>query len=451
MTKDTHTPPQNIEAEQSVLGGILLDNDVLNELAGNLSADDFYKSAHQKIYSAILELSEKREPIDTITLNNHLKLKNELINVGDTSYIAFLSSSVPTAANVVHYSKIVRGKAVLRRVASTARILMSKAYEETDDIENIIDEAGSALLDISSSTETKPYYPINKLIKAAFNKAEELSKRTDKTIGVHSGFTDLDELTAGFQPSDFIIIAARPSMGKTALALNIAQNAAHDYDHSVIIFSLEMSKEQLAQRMLCTEAGVDLLRFRSGYFRDDDWPKLIRAAGRINNIPLVIDDTPAITVFEMRAKCRRLKSEGKLDLIIIDYLQLMSGKGDIREQQISDISRSLKALAKELNIPVIALSQLNRGPELREDKRPKLSDLRESGSLEQDSDVAIFIYRDEVYNKKTTDKGIAELLIRKQRNGPTGDVELGFVKKCTKFNNLEKKEEYKQTDFHDNY
>jgi replicative DNA helicase len=440
---ELRVPPQNVEAEQSVLGGALLDNTVLNNVVELLAPEDFYKSAHQKIYSAMLELSEKGDPIDTITLNNYLKLKNELENVGDTSYIAFLSSSVPTAANVEYYAKIVREKALLRKVISLATSLSSEAYNEAEDIDSFLDHVEQSVYAISNDKIRPSFYSMKDLIKSSFKTIEELYHKKQLITGIHSGFSDLDEITSGFQPSDLIIIAARPSMGKTALALNIAQKSAIEHGSHVVVFSLEMSKEQLVTRMLCTEAEVDMQRVRSGYFSESEWPKLTRAAGTLNEAPIYIDDTPAITVLELRAKCRRLKAEDKLDMVIVDYLQLMQGRGrtDSREQEISMISRSLKALAKELHVPVIALSQLNRALEQRENKRPRLSDLRESGAIEQDADVIGFIYRDEVYKKDSKDDGVAELIVGKQRNGPTGTVRLAFRKQYTKFADLDESHE----------
>lgn len=432
-------PPQNIEAEQSVLGGIMLDNVMMNDVTLILRPGDFFKSAHQKIYSAMMELNEKDKPIDSISLNDLLKKKKWLKNVGDTPYILHLSSSVPTAANVMYYAGIVKEKSQLRKVVSAGITLSESAYNEVGDVGTFLDQAEQTIYDISNDKSGAPYHKIGSLISDTFNAIGELYHREDKITGIQSGFTDLDKLTAGFQPSDLIIIAARPSMGKTALALNIAMNSAHEYGKSVIIFSLEMSKEQLTTRMLCTEAQVDMQRVRTGYLKDADFPKLAEATETIYEAPIYIDDTPAITILELRAKCRRLKAEGNLALVIVDYLQLMTGrqnKGNVREQEISGISRSLKALAKELNVPVIALSQLNRALEGRDNKRPRLSDLRESGAIEQDADVIGFIYRDEVYKKDTRDRGVAELIIGKQRNGPTGTVKLSFKIEYTRFYDL---------------
>ena len=436
---ELRVPPQNIEAEQSVLGGILLDNSVLNEVIETLLPEHFYKSAHQKIFSAMLDLNENAEPIDIITLNNYLKQKDLLENVGDTSYITYLSSSVPTAANVIYYAKIVREKSLLRKVISAATVLSSEAYNEAEDVDSFLDYAEQVIFEISQEKVKPSYYAVGDILKSSFKAIEDLYYKKQLITGVATGFRELDEKTAGFQPSDLIILAGRPSMGKTALALNIVRNAAVDHGQTVVIFSLEMSKEQLVTRMLCSEAEVDLARVRTGYLSEAEFPKLTTAAGNLSEAPLFIDDTPAITVLELRAKCRRLKAEHNLSLVVVDYLQLMRSRirTDSREQVISEISRSLKALAKELQVPVIALSQLNRALEARPDKRPKLSDLRESGAIEQDADVIGFIYRDEVYNSDTDDIGVAELIIGKQRNGPTGMVKLSFRKQFTKFSDLD--------------
>lgn len=436
---ELRVPPQNIEAEQSILAGIMLDNSVLNSVVEALAPDDFYKSAHQKIYAAMLDLNEKGDPIDIITLNNHLKRKNILENVGDTAYITFLASFSPTAANVMHYTKIVKEKALLRNVVSAATLLASEAYEEAEEVDTFLDHAEQVIFEISQQKVNPSFYPIKDIIKSSYKTIEHLFEKKQLITGVATGYKDLDKMTSGFQTSDLIIVAGRPSMGKTAFALNLARNAAVEHDTIVAVFSLEMSKEQLVMRMLCSEASVDASRVRSGFLEKSDWPKLTRAAGALSEASIFIDDTPAITVLELRAKCRRLKAEHNLGLIVVDYLQLMKGRGriDSREQEISEISRSLKALAKELHIPVVALSQLNRALEQRPDKRPRLSDLRESGAIEQDADVICFIYRDEVYNPDSKDKGIAELIIGKQRNGPIGKIRLAFLNRYTRFDDLD--------------
>ncbi len=441
LHKELLVPPKDIEAEKSVLGGIMLDNFALNKVIEILSPEDFFVSAHQKIYSAILDLNEKGEPVDVITLNNRLKQSKLLENVGDTAYITLLSSCVPTAANVTHYAKIVKEKALLRKVIHAATGLAFEAYEEAEDIDAFLDRAEQVIFDISQGKINPSFFSVRDIIKSSFKTIEELYQKKELITGVATGFEKLDELTSGFQPSDLIIIAGRPSMGKTAFALNVAQNTAIMHKTTVAVFSLEMSKEQLILRMLCSEAQVDAHKLRTGYLSKSDWPKLARAAGSLSEAAIFIDDTAAISVLELRAKCRRLQAEHGLGLIIVDYLQLMRGRGkgrsDSREQEISEISRSLKALAKELKVPVVALSQLNRSLEQRPNKRPRLSDLRESGAIEQDADVIGFIYRDEVYDSKSKDQGIAEFIIGKQRNGPIDTVRLAFINKYTKFENLD--------------
>lgn len=433
-------PPQNIEAEQSVLGGILLNNQALNSVLEILKAEDFYSEAHRKIYTAIVELSEKNEPSDLVTLSSILRDKKHLDQAGGTTYLASLVDNVPSSANIVHYSKIVKEKSILRSLIATATEILNKSYDASKDIEIVLDEAEHAIFDISENKIRPAFYPFKEIIKDSVKTIEKLYERKELVTGVPTGYDKVDDLTSGLQKSDLIIIAGRPSMGKTAFALNIAQYAALESAVPVAVFSLEMSKEQLAIRMLSAEARVDSQRIRRGFLGETDWPKLIAAASRLSEAPIYIDDTPAITVLEMKAKARRLKAEVNLGLIILDYLQLMrsSGYKDSREQEISDISRSLKALAKELNLPVVALSQLNRKVEDRNNKRPQMADLRDSGAIEQDADIIAFIYRDEVYDKseENPERGIAEIIIGKQRNGPTGMVKLAFLEKYTRFENL---------------
>jgi replicative DNA helicase len=434
-------PPQSTEAEQSVLGAILLENEALNKASELLQADDFYREAHRQIYAAMIELSEKNTPVDQITLTELLKQKNKLAEVGGLTYIAELTDMIPTAANIEYYAKIVRQKAILRNLITTATGIVAKASAAQEEIEDIIDFSEKTIFQIAQNQINPSYYPIKSIIGATFKAIEQLYEKKQLITGVPSGFTDLDSKTSGFQPSDLVIIAGRPSMGKTAFCLNIAQHAATVEKVPTVIFSLEMSKEQLAMRMLCSEARVDNHRLRSGHIADNEWGKLTNAAGRLTESSLFIDDTPGMTVFEMRAKSRRLKAEHGLGMIIVDYMQLMSGsktRSESREQEISEISRSLKALAKELNVPVLALSQLNRRLEDRsgEHKKPQMSDLRESGAIEQDADVILFIYRDEVYHPdKEESKGLAEIIIGKQRNGPTGEVPLTFLNQYTRFEN----------------
>lgn len=429
-------PPQNIEAEQSVLGAILLENDALPKALEIIEPDDFYKPSHRKIFLAMIELFEKNEAIDLITVSDLLRRKNELEEVGGVTYLSSLASAVPTAANIRYHSRIVKDKALLRNLAASATDILTKIYEGAFEPDEMVDYAERAIFDISERRTKTSFFTLKDVIKDSFHMIEHLYDKKEAITGIPSGFRDLDELTTGFQPGDLIIIGGRPSMGKTALSLNIAQYVGVEMKEPVAIFSLEMSKEQLALRMLCSEAMVDSNNVRKGFIRKEDWQKLTAAAGRLAEAPIFIDDSSSTTVLEMRAKARRLKMEHGLSLVIVDYLQLMRTRGNFerREQEISDISRSLKALAKELKVPVIALSQLNRGVEQRHDKRPTLADLRESGAIEQDADVIIFLYRDEVYNKDNpSTKGKAEVIIAKQRNGPTDTVTLTFLSKCTRF------------------
>jgi replicative DNA helicase len=427
-------PPQNIEAEQSILGGILIENDAINTVVEFLEAGDFYREAHQKIFQCMITLSEKNEPLDLITLTNELKKTKELESIGGASYLASLVESVPTAANIAYYAKIVKEKSILRKLISTATEIVTQSYHEGKDLEDFLDDAEQAIFRISEHRVKPAFYPIKEIVKVI----ERLYEKKELITGIPSGFKDLDRKTAGFQNADLIIVAGRPSMGKTALCLNIAQHASITSKIPTAMFSLEMSKEQLAIRMLCSEARVDSSRLRSGFLSESDWPKLTMAAGALSDAPIFIDDTPAISVLELRAKARRLKADRGLGLVIVDYLQLMRGRSGMerREQEISEISRSLKALAKELDIPVLAISQLSRKAEDRPGRQPQLSDLRESGAIEQDADVIIFIYRDEVYNPDSDRKGTAEVIIGKQRNGPTGKVDLSFISEFTTFKDL---------------
>jgi len=431
-------PPQNIEAEQSILGGILIENEALNRVLETLEEKDFYREAHQKIFKCMIGLSEKNEPLDLITLTNALKKRKELEEVGGASYLASIVDSVPTAANIFYYAKIVKEKAILRKLISTATEIITQSYQERKDLDDFLDEAEQAIFRISEHQVKPAFYPVKDVVKESFKLIEKLYEKKELITGVPSGFKDLDKKTAGFQPADLIIVAGRPSMGKTAFCLNIAQYAAITTRVPTAIFSLEMSKEQLAIRMLCSESRVDSARLRSGFLGESDWPKLTMAAGVLSDAPIFIDDAAAISVLELRAKARRLKAERGLGLVVVDYLQLMRGRSGVerREQEISEISRSLKALAKELNIPVIAISQLSRKAEDRPGRRPQLSDLRESGAIEQDADVILFIYRDEVYNPDSDHKGVSEVIIGKQRNGPTGKVDLSFVSEYTTFKDL---------------
>ncbi len=433
-------PPQNLEAEQCVLGSILLRQQAMDKVVHLINATDFYKPAHQMIFKVILDLFEKSEPLDIITLTNALKDNHKLDEVGGPTYLATLTDIVPVAANLAYYAKIVRNKSILRQLIQTSSEIAERCFEEQDDIDLLLDDVEKTIFDISSAKSNQSFFKMNDIIAQAFQNVEQLAERQELITGVPSGYDDFDRQTAGLQPADLIIVAGRPSMGKTAFAMNVAQNAAMLAKVPTAVFSLEMSKEQLAMRLLCSVGRVDSNRIRTGRLKDSDWPKLIRATGMLSETPLFIDDTPAISVLEMRAKTRRLKIEHDIGLVVVDYLQLMRGRNGIdnREQEISDISRSLKAMAKELHIPVIALSQLNRSLESRTDKRPQLSDLRESGAIEQDADVICFIYRDEVYNKApdNPNRGIAEIIIGKQRNGPVGTIRLAFLDTITTFENL---------------
>jgi len=433
-------PPQNIEAEQSVLGTILLADHSLSTVLELIKSEDFYKDSHKLLFESMILLFEKNEPTDIITVSNLLKDRNHLEEAGGIGYLATLTSIVPVTSNLLYYAKIIRQKAVLRNLISVNTDIASRCYEEQGDIDTLVDEAEQAIFEIARSKSDQSFTPMKRIIPGAFETVEQLYKRKEMITGVPTGFTELDKMTAGLQPSDLIILAGRPSMGKTALAMNIAQNASLIEKTGTAIFSLEMSKEQLAMRLLCSAGRIDSQRVRTGKLRPEDWPKLTRAVGMLTEAPMYIDDTPAISVLEMRAKVRRLSAQYPLGLVIVDYLQLMRGRGSIenRTQEISEISRSLKAMAKEMKVPVIALSQLNRSLESRTDKRPMMSDLRESGAIEQDADVICFIYRDDVYNKAEDNpqKGISEIIVGKQRNGPTGTVKLTFIKEFTMFENL---------------
>jgi len=431
-------PPQNIDAEQAVLGGILMDSEAITKVLEILDPSIFYREVHGQIFSAMIDLFERNEPADLVTVTNVLRSQGKLDGVGGTSYLASLAESALTSANITHYAKIVRDKATLRRLIGRATEIISKSYEDPIDVDETLDAAEHSIFGISEMRIRPSFFPLKEVVKDSVKTIERLYDREELITGVPTGFYDIDRLTGGFQASDLIIVAGRPSMGKTAFALNIAQYAATEAEVPVAIFSLEMSKEHLGLRMLSTLAKVDGHRVRTGRIRENDWPKLIRAAGILSEAPVYIDDAPAISILELRAKARRLKSERKLGMVIVDYLQLMRGRGgksDTREREISEISRSLKALAKELNIPVVALSQLSRRVEERHPHKPQLADLRESGAIEQDADVIIFIYRDEVYNPESVEKNQAEIIIGKQRNGPTGIRKLVFLKEYTSFEN----------------
>jgi len=437
-TASHRTPPQAIEAEVSLLGALLIDPEAIHKIVDLLSPQDFYKKAHQKIYYAVIRLVERSEPTDVITLTNELRNSGDLEGVGGAAYLAQLAASVATSASIFHYGKIIREKSMLRSLIHVATDIVEEGYAGCEKVENFLDRAEKSIFEISERNIRQSFSPIREVVKDSFRAIEVLYENKASVTGISTGFKKLNELTSGFQRSDLIIIAGRPSMGKTAFALNIALNSAIETKRGTAIFSLEMSKEQLVQRMLCSEARVDSSKLRGGFLRESDWPKLTKAASTLSDAPIFIDDTPALNVLEMRAKARRLKKEHQLSLIMVDYLQLMRSEiTESREREISDISRSLKALAKELDVPVVALSQLNRGVESRTDKRPQLADLRESGSLEQDADVVAFIYRDDAYNRDSPERGVAEIIIGKQRNGPVGTVKLKFFHEFTRFEELE--------------
>lgn len=432
-------PPQNIEAEHAVLGTILLQDKALLKIVDILKPEDFYRDAHKTIFATMLTLFEKREPHDLITVAGLLGDQNKLDDIGGAAYLASLTDIIPFSGTLVHHAHIIRKKSILRRLIQTTSEVAARCYDTQDDIESLIDEAEKTIFEIAHTNKGQGFQPMSSIVPKAFDRITELFKKQEHITGVATGYEELDRITAGLQPAEMIVLAARPSMGKTALAMNIAQHAALIGKVAVAVFSLEMSMESLALRMLCSVGRIDSQRIRTGKLHDNDWNKLTRATGMLSVAPIYIDDTPGLTVLEMRAKARRLKSEHNLGLIVVDYLQLMQGKNNSenRTQEISDISRSLKAMAKELHVPVIALSQLNRGLENRTDKRPQLADLRESGAIEQDADVIMFIYRDEVYNRAedNPNRGLAEIIIAKQRNGPTGMVKMTFLGEYTTFEN----------------
>lgn len=432
-------PPQNLEAEESVLGGILLDRNALDKVLEVMGPDDFYKESHRIIFNAMVTLSNKNEPIDVITLND--LLKNELHTIGGISYITDLADRAISAANIVYHAKIVREKAALRSLIRASQQIIQGCYEEVENVDQFLDETEKLIYDVSEKRIRPSFYKVGDNIMDTIKTVEMLYERKETVTGVPSGFTDLDRLTAGFQPSDLIILAARPGLGKSSLAFNFAEYVSIVKGMAVGIFSLEMSKEQIHMRLLCSQARVDNARVRTGYISEQkDLPRLVIAAAKLADAPIYIDDTPAQTILEIRAKARRLKREHDVQLLLIDYLQLMRGTGEKREynrvEEVAEISRGLKALAKDLNIPIIALSQLNRQVEQRADKRPTIADLRESGSQEQDADLVLLIYRDEMYKQDSQEEGTAEIIVGKHRNGPTGVAKLAFRKEYTRFDNL---------------
>ena len=433
-------PPQSLMAEEALLGGVMLENSALSQVADYVREEDFYRPGNREIFKTILTLSKNSEPIDLVTVADQLKQRQKLDEVGGSGYLSSLVDNVHTAANLMAYARIVKNKSLLRGLIHTATDIVEQSYGEVEDVDLLVDNAEKAILDVARTKNQSEITPIDEIVKSSFA-AIDAAYRSNTTItGVPTGFTGIDNLTCGFQRSDLIIIAGRPSMGKTSLALNIAHNTAANPDtvSRVAFFSLEMSKEQLVTRMLCSQSEINAQTIRRGLLKDEDWPRLSEAAAVVSDLPIYIDDTAAISVMEMRAKARRLKNGQGLDMVVVDYLQLMRGDGESREREISEISRSLKAMAKELDIPVVALSQLNRSVESRIDKRPQLSDLRESGAIEQDADVIMFVYRDEVYNKDNPENaGLAEILVRKQRNGPTGVVNMRFFGEFTTFRDVD--------------
>ena len=434
--------PHNLEAERSVLGSILLHNEAFDQAAEVIDSSDFYRDAHRRIFDKMVKLAERGNAIDLVTLNEELGRSGDLDEVGGPAYITALVDGVPRSMNVEHYARIIKEKATLRNLIFSANKILATAYAGEEDPEVILDQAEHAIFAIADDKVRDGFVSLRDLAQSSLDTIEQLHARKELVTGVPTGFTDLDEMTSGLQPSDLVIVAARPSMGKTSLVLNIAQHVGTKTSKTVGLFSLEMSKEQLFLRMLTAEARIDAQRMRRGYLGERDWGRLSQAIGTLSEAKIFIDDTPSIGVLEMRAKSRRLASQHSLDLIIIDYIQLMQGRGrfENRTLELASISRSLKALAKELSVPVVVLSQLSRAPESRADHRPQLSDLRESGALEQDADVVMFIYREDMYADKSQPPaegdGVAELIIGKQRNGPTGVVKLAFIREFTRFENL---------------
>ncbi len=438
-------PPHSLDAEQSVLGAVLLDNEAVNAVLEVLKPSDFYQPSHRSLFEQMVELYERQEPIDVVTLTAQLRSSNQLDKVGGVEYLSQLVDFVPTAANTQYYARIIKEMSIRRKLIHEVSEIADEAFNTRGDIDGFVDSVEQRIFQVSESRLAAGFVKVGDVVKDSIKQVEKLYINQEPITGVPSGFTDLDSMTFGFQPSDLVIIAGRPSMGKTSLALSMANYVGLESGAAVAVFSLEMSKEQIVMRMLCSEAKVSNSRVRSGKLGESDFPHLVDAASKIAQSKIFVDDTPAISVLEMRAKARRLHREHPLSLIVVDYLQLMRGtsrKAERRDQEISEISGSLKALAKELSIPVIALSQLNRGVESRQDKRPLMSDLRESGAIEQDADIIIFVYRDEVYNPETPDKGVSELIISKHRNGPVGLVKLAFHAEFTRFENLAQVAEY---------
>ena len=430
--------PHNLEAERSILGAILIRNDAFNVAAELIDADDFFRDAHRRVFDRMVDLNERGQAIDLVTLRDELSRSGDLEPVGGPAYISSLADGVPRSTNVEHYARIVKERATLRNLIAAANRIEAEAYAAREEAAVVLDRAEQEIFSIAEGRIHTGFVPLAELAEASFSTIERLQSVQSAVTGVPTGFADIDELTAGLQPADLVIVAARPSMGKTAFALNIGAHVGTSDERTVGVFSLEMSKEQLFMRMLTSAAQIDSHRFRTGLLTESDYGRLSDAMSFLSDARVYIDDTPSLGVLEMRAKSRRLKAEHGLDLVIIDYLQLMQGRGrfENRNQEIASISRSLKALAKELDVPVMALSQLSRAPESRGDKRPQLSDLRESGALEQDADVVMFIFREDMYEETPENANVAEIIIGKQRNGPTGTVKLAFLKQQTRFENL---------------
>mgnify|MGYP006266875309 FL=1 len=444
-------PPQNIEAEQAVLGAIFLNTDALADAMEYVEADDFYRRSHQLLFQAMVDLNNNSEAIDVLTVQNYLSTNNQLDDVGGVAYIAELATSVPTAANAGYYAKIVEEKSMLRRLISTATNIITQANNNDEDVPSLLDSAERQIMDVSERRNRSGFREIKDVLNEALNDVDRLSQQSEDITGLPTGYREFDKMTAGLQPDNLIILAARPAVGKTAFALNIAQNVATSTDTSVAIFSLEMSAESLVNRMLCAEGSINANHLRTGQLDEGEWQNLIVAMGALSNTSIFIDDTPGIKMAEIRAKCRRLaKEKGNLGLVVIDYLQLIEGSNkESRQQEVSEISRQLKKLAKELGVPILALSQLSRGVEQRQDKRPVLSDIRESGSIEQDADIVAFLYRDDYYERGDSksddneddeplnqDVGEVELIIEKNRAGARGTVKLLFIKSYNKFSNI---------------
>ena len=431
-------PPQNLEAEMAVLGSMLIDEDAVSIGIEYLTSGSFYREAHRKIFQAMANLFNRQKPVDLVTLTEELKASNQLEEVGGAHHLASLTTVVPTAASIQHYAKIVKEKAMLRSLIATGTQIVGECYEFQDDVEALLDKAEQLLFEITTKSTDSRAIPIGQMLKDSIEAIERLYQRKELVTGIPTGLHDLDVQTAGLQPSDLVIVAGRPSMGKSALVTCMAEHIGVVERLPVAVFSLEMSKEQLVHRMLCAHARVDVHKARTGFLAQSDWPRLTNAAGKLSEAPILIDDSPAISALELRAKARRLKNQHQVGLIIVDYLQMMRGSSRMenRQQEISDISKSLKALAKELKVPVIAVSQLSRAPEQREDRRPQLSDLRESGAIEQDADVVMLLFREEAYHPTEENRGRAEVIIAKQRNGPVGVIPLAFLKEYTRFENL---------------